>query len=225
MIRQQVEEIEELKKGRRRELIGKYYPPLAENLRLSLSNIAYNYIQGYQEHAHLFDELVDMANDSTLRFIQGLDERLYDDLKSILDHFIPAEKEIDRKKDESWEEIPRKWQRWIEDNYSELPKLGVTPETLAMDFSLSLRWPLWRKDEPLLRQNFFRYFDGHFILGEDEEKISELKKWMFEEIVRIAEEEWNPIKDEYEKLHEELKILITNRILPRMDATLRSLGE
>ena len=48
---------------------------------------------------------------------------------------------------------------------------------------------------------------------------------MFEEFVRITEEEWKPIKDEYEKLHEDLRILIELVILPRMNETLKSLGK
>ena len=48
---------------------------------------------------------------------------------------------------------------------------------------------------------------------------------MFGEILRIAEEEWNQIKNEYEKIHEELKNLVTLKILPRMDDTLKSLGD
>lgn len=52
-----------------------------------------------------------MANDSTLSLIQGLDEKLYDDLKSILDHFFPAEQALDTRKDESWDVIPSRWKR------------------------------------------------------------------------------------------------------------------
>jgi len=76
VIHQQSQEIEELKQGRRKELIEKYYPPLAENLRLSLQDVTYRYIQGYQEHGHYFEILVDMANELTLKLIQGLDEEL-----------------------------------------------------------------------------------------------------------------------------------------------------
>ena len=60
---------------------------------------------------------------------------------------------------------------------------------------------------------------------DDEEKHVEPKMYMFNKILQIAEEEWNPIKDEYEKLHEELRTLITSKIIPRMDDTLQSLGE
>ena len=226
VIRQQVEEIEELKKGRRRELIEKYYPPLAENLRLSLPDMAYRYVQGFQEHGHYFDKLIDMANDSTLKFIQGLDEKLYVDLMNILDHFIPSEKVIDQKKDESWKEVPTKWQKWFEDNHYELPKVRGGPKLLAQSFSDSIIWALWRNDEPLLRQNFDRIFTDRFIIDvDDPTRFWNSKDWVLNELVRLSEEEWKPIKDEYEKLQEELKNLVTLEILPRMDATLRSLGE
>jgi len=148
-----------------------------------------------------------------------------DDLRQILECFFPLEQEIDRKKDTSWKEIPKKWQKWIEDHYAELPELIETPESLAKEFSNSLLWPIWREDERLINQNYSRGFEAHFLRGKDEEKFFESKKYMFEEILRIVEEEWHPIKEEYEKLHEELKNLITSKILPRIDNTLRGLGE
>lgn len=213
------------KKENRRELILEYYPPLAENIRYSLSDISKRYIQRFQEHDHYFEFLVEMANKSTLKIIEGLDKKLYDDLNRILDHFFPAEAEIERKKDESWEEVRRKWQKWIEDNFYDIPKCRLTPETLANEYNDSLRWPLWRKDELLLIQNFDSNFDRNFVKEGDEEKYSKSKKWIFEEIVRIAEEELNPIKDEYEKLHQDLNDLVQGLILPKMDKMLKSLGD
>ena len=85
VIRQQDEEIQELKKGQRMKLIDKYYPPLAANLRLSIPDVTQRYLQGYLEHGHYFEELVDMENELTLRYIQGIDEKLYDNLRRILE--------------------------------------------------------------------------------------------------------------------------------------------
>jgi uncharacterized protein (DUF2249 family) len=226
VIYQQALEIQELKKGQRLELIDKYYPPLTENLRLSIPDVAQRYLQGYREHGNYFEELVDMENQSTLRYIQGIDEELYNNLRRILDHFFPEEWKIDRKKDESWKEVPRKWQKWIEDNYYELPKWheNINPETLAKVFANSIRYAIWNRDEMLLRQNVDRAFKDHFRL-EDEKKFTVSHKRIFEEIVRIAEDEWNPIKEEYDKLQKEIKVHVESEILPSMDATLRSLGE
>ena len=64
------------KKENRRELILKYYPLLAEDLRLSLPDITYRFIQGYQEHGNYLEVLVGMSNDSTLKIIEGLDKKL-----------------------------------------------------------------------------------------------------------------------------------------------------
>ncbi len=45
------------------------------------------------------------------------------------------------------------------------------------------------------------------------------------ELQNIAEEEWRPIRDGYEKLRKYLHDLIELKILPRMDETLKELGE
>jgi len=213
------------KKENRRELILSYYPSLAENLRLSLPDIAYRYTQGHQEHGHYFEVLVDMSNDSTLSIIEGLDKKLHDDLKSIIDHFFSEEQLIDRKKDKTWENVPRKWKKWIEDNYDELPRLILNPEQSAELFFQNLSWALWRNDEKLFMQNFDRAFERNFVIEGDEDKFLKAKDWMFGEFMRIAEEEWGPIKDEYAKLHESLNILVKFEILTRMDDALRGLGE
>ena len=103
--------------------------------------------------------------------------------------------------------------------------MRTTPEAFAEELANGLRWAIWRNEEHILRQNFDRSFEANFVLEDDEEKHVEPKMYMFSKIVQIAVEEWKPIKDEYEKLHEDLKNLITLKILPRMDDTLQSLGE
>lgn len=59
----------------------------------------------------------------------------------------------------------------------------------------------------------------------DDKKDSESKERMYAEIIRIAEEEWKPIRDEYDKLQDELRTLVNLDILPRIDETSKGLGE
>jgi len=128
-LHQQSKQLEELSHNRKRELIEKYYPPLAESLRHSIPDIAYTYREGYQkEYGNYLDVLVEMANQSTLNIIESLDEPLYQDLKRILDEYIPKELELEERKKESWKQIPRIWKKWLVDNYTEIPKLQKTTD-------------------------------------------------------------------------------------------------
>lgn len=75
VIQQQSKELEELRHNRKRDLILKYYPPLAESLRDSIPDIAYTYRTGHQkEYGDYLDALIEMANQSTLNIIESLDE-------------------------------------------------------------------------------------------------------------------------------------------------------
>lgn len=225
-IRQQAEQLQEFRKGERRERIERYYPPLAENLRLSLPDIANKYRMGtVVEHSNYFNVLIEMANQSTLSIIEALDNVLYYDLKAILTDFIPAEKELDKRKDESWKVIPRNWIIWIKKNNNELSMLSGTPEEFVNQMANSLLWPLWRDDEYLIRQNFGRTYESYIMTQSDKLKSMNWRELIYREFLRIVEDEWIPIKDGYQQLHVDLRDLVENSILPRMDATLKSLGE
>lgn len=225
-IKQQAEQLEELRKGERRKRIERYYPPLAEDLRHSLPNIAYLFKEGsLLQYKTYFNVLIEMANNSTLNIIEALDEELHNHLMSILLDFIPAEKELDKKKDESWKQIPRKWQKWIVENYNDIPMWSTTPEEFVNELTNSLLWPIWRDQENLVHQNFDRAFERYIMTKGDERKTIHEKELIYREFLRIVEEEWKPIRDKYKRLHKELDDLVVVLILPRMSATLKSLGE
>jgi len=232
IIRQQAEEInhqamqlEELKNERRRELIEKYYPPLAENLRHSLPDIAYTYREGYQkEYGEYLEILVEMANQSTLNIIESLDEPLYSDLKIILDEYIPKEKELENRRNESWNEIPRKWKKWLMDNYTEIPKLQDTSDKFVSQLALSLLWQLWRNEEELVVQNFNDVSDRHFIVDGYGVEPNIAREQILHELTSTAEDEWESIREEYESNLVMLTELLEKRILPRITETLKTLG-
>jgi hypothetical protein len=75
-LKQQADQLNQQKQQRRRELIEKYYPPLAENLRLSLPEASNKYYRGHiTRNAPYFDVLIDMDNNSTLRIIEARNRR------------------------------------------------------------------------------------------------------------------------------------------------------
>lgn len=210
--------------GTRPEII-KMAPIIRE---LKKQNISFNLIHTGQHYDY----------NMSLQFIKELNlpnpdqsfklknKKLHDDLKSILDNFIPAEKELDARKDESWLEIPRKWQKWVEDNYYELSsELTFSPEEFVKELSNSLLWALWRRDEKLARQDFVRIGLAHFFFSDKEKRPKNESQKRFNELQRIAKEEFKPIRDGYDKLQKDLHDLIELKILPRMDETLKELGE
>jgi hypothetical protein len=225
-IKQQAEQLEEQKLGRRRETIEKYYPPLAENLRHSLPDIAFMYHVGVvQEYGTYFDVLIEMANQSTLGIIEALDEQLYRWLDTVLEEILPVEKRLNERRVESWKEIPRKWNLWVAENHDSISMWTKAPELFVNEMATNLLWPLWRGEEQLVQQNYDRAYERHILTQGDEIKAMNEKELIYREFLKIVEDEWKPIKDRYHSLENELRELVENWILPRMDETVKSLGE
>jgi len=213
-------------RDRKREQIEKYYPHLAESLRHSIPDIAYTYREGYQkEHGDYLDVLIEMANQSTLSIIESLDEVLYNDLKIILEEYIPKEKELEKRKRESWNEIPIKWKKWLMDNYTEIPMLQKNSDELVNQLANSLLWQLWKAEIPLVNQNFDRIYDSYFILDSSGAESTIGKERILDELSKIAKVEWEPIRKEYEHNLDMLTELIEEKVLPRMTDTLGTLGK
>ncbi len=210
------------KQQNRREIILKYYPDLIENLRLSVPDSHKQFTDGMVgQFDSFFEVLIGMNTDGTLKIIESLDKPLYDDLQILLTEIIPSLNIFQEKRLDSWKGIQKKWAGWLLEAKVDLPELKVTPSIFVAQ--ITNLFDLWRGNIEVAKKNFDEVYDRHFEWSD--ENTPEIKMRVFEKFRKIAEDEWEPIKSEYESVNARLKELIEDKIIPRMETTLRDLGK
>lgn len=206
----------------KREIILEYYPDLIENLRLSVPHSHKQFTEGMVgQFDKFFEVLIGMDTDGTLKIIESLDKPLYDDMQILLNEIIPTLDIIQEKRWDSWKGIPDKWVGWLLEAKEDLPELKVTPSIFVAQ--ITNLFYLWRGNIEVAKKNFDEKYDMHFEWSD--ENTPEIKMRVFEKFRKIAEDEWRPIKSEYELVNARLKELIEDKIIPRMETTLSDLGK
>ncbi len=220
-IKHQAEQLEELRKGRQRELIKEYYPPLAENLRHTVKGLDYHYkgIQG--QYDEFFDVLIQMRDDSTLKIIESLDRGLYEKCLEILDIFLPKLDDLHSQRRVTWPKIESFWTSWISLNFNLLPSMKVTSEQFTKGLVNASLWNYWRTEDEYAQARLSEACERAF--SSDVNTI-ELRMMLFEEFKEISENEWSGLREQFTETYSELGELVTSSILPLIDDTLKRLG-
>ena len=207
----------------RRELIEKYYPPLIENLRSSALNTVKYFTDAYiPVDSKCFSVLVEMKTDDTLRIIESIDKEVYDNILIIADKLLPSLKEIQERRQKSFKTMHEKWNHWLRENESSLPRFKDVISRFADNAQNSLIWPMWRKDSALLTQNLQEISQRYFWTDND---TPEVRDRILEAFRTIASREWEPIISDFKSLNKQLIELIEEEILPRMSDTIYGLGK
>ncbi len=220
-IKHQAEQLEELRKGRQRELIEKYYPPLAENLRHSVENFSYNY-RGLEGHYNeFFNVLISMKDDSTLKIIESLDLELYEKLLIIPDTHLPMLNNLSSQRDATFPQIQSLWTSWVSLNYNLLPSMKITPEQYTKNLVISGLWNFWRNEDEIAQARLNEACERAFSSNVN---TTEVRMMLFEEFKGISENEWSGLREQFTETYSKLGELVTSIILPRIDDTLKHLG-
>ena len=217
----QAEQLEELRKGRQRELIMKFYPPLAENLRHTVKEFDTKYkgIQGqYDEY---FNVLLQMRDNSTLKIIESLDNGLYQKCLEILNTFLPRLDVLHTQRRVTWPKIESLWMSWISLNFNLFPSMKVTPEQFTRSLVQSSLWNYWRNEDEYAQARLSEACERAF--SPDDDSI-EVRMMLFEEFKGISENEWSILREQFTETYSKLGDLITSTILPRIEDTMKSLA-
>ena len=218
----QAEQLEELRKGRKRELIMKFYPPLAENLRHTVKELDYHYkgIQG--QYDEFFDVLIQMRDDSTLKFIESLDSGLYEKCLEILNTLLPKLDDLYSQRRITWPKIESFWTSWMSLNFNLFPSMNVTPEQFTKSLINASLWNYWRNEDEYAQARLSEACERAF---SSEVDATEVRMMLFEEFKGISENEWSGLREQFAETYSKLGELVTSIILPRIDDTLKRLGE
>ena len=210
------------KQQNKREIILEYYPNLIENLRLSVPDSYIQFMEGMVgQFDRFFEVLIGMDTDGTLKIIESHDKTLYDDLKIILNELIPSMNDLQEKRRESWQTIPKKWMGRLIEAEEYLPELSVTPSVFVAQ--ITNLFDLWRGNIEDGKKKFDEVCDRRFEWSD--ENTHEIRSHVFRAFREIAEEEWKPIKSEFESDYKRLNELVEKKILPRMEKTIFMLGK
>jgi hypothetical protein len=217
----QAEQLKELRKGRQRELIMKYYSPLAENLRHTVKEFHNNYMGIQGQYDEFFNVLIKMRNDSTLKIIESLDSGLYEKCLEILDTHIPKLDILHSQRHATWPKIQSFWTSWMSLNFNLFPSINVTPEQFTKNLVQSSLWYYWRNEDEYAQARLKEACERAFSLSDDS---IEVRIMLFEEFKGISENEWSGLRERFTETYSELRELVTSIILPRIDDTMKRIG-
>lgn len=221
---QQAEEIrqqgERVKQQGRARFIEKYYPPLIQNLKDSVISVKEAFKLGHVGGFDVFfDKLLQMDVEGTLGMIKPLSDKIYNGLKRVVEHYIPALNSLQVNQIAANKEIPKKWIILLIEKDEEFP-ITITEKQFVSECHFI--WDLWRNQFIEAKKGFDEVCKRNL---NSEDNTEFLRDRIFWEIVEEADNLWLPVQNGFNTLYKEMHDWIGVQAVVPMEESLAEITE